>query len=286
MAFDSLRGERIYVSQSGQMFLIGDYFSVFENDGDVPRIYEWSEVKNYTENQSGFTIITDDGESYSFPKSCFSGNSQAIRFRSIAEGQLTKAKCRLNQRIIPPKYNYSSVDIPEQSFSASCLYTEKDINPGSIAHMHSKLGKLMILLGILVFLLVLGAMALFGDLAKNWYYYLPISFFCGVGVGVTAYLISSVVARLRFADFVKHDISSLEEIVVVVAHAGFAVVEKCVYTGMELIPWQQAEFYFETKTTIVIVCKDKSICWIPKRIFPKNVQTDVATFISSRVTAR
>ncbi len=287
MAFDSLNGERIYVSQNGQTFLAGDYFSVFDNEAEVPNIYEWSEIKSYSEQQNGFNIVTEDGVNYNIPRNCFSDSRQLIRFRTIAEGQLNKNNCRLTQRILPPKYNYSSVDIPEQSFSASCTYNEKDINSGSVASMHSKTIKYMILLAIAVMIIVFTCLAYFrGELTDSWYYYLPISFFSGVGVGIGAYLISIVVARFRFADFVKHDVSTVEESVIVVAHAGFAAVEKCVYTGMELIPWSEADYYFETKTTIVITCRDKSVCWIPKRIFPKNAQNDLSTFISSRVSAR
>ena len=287
MAFDSLRGERIYVSQNAATFLVGDYFSVFGNESEIPHIYEWSEVKSYCENQNGITIVTSDGENYPIPRMAFSDNAQFIRFRTIAEGQLSGAKCRLTQRILPPKYNYSSVDIPEQSFSAPCVYNEKDINSGSVAHIQSKAAKYIFLLGGIIFVAVFLALVfILGNLDKNWFYYLPISFFSGIGAGVVIFLISSVFARLRFADFVKHDVSALEETIIVVAHAGFAAVERCVYAGTELIPRSQADHYFETKTTIVITCKDKSVCWIPKRIFPKNVQNDVSSFIASRVTSK
>jgi len=287
MAFDTLKGERIYVSQNAQTFLIGDYFSVFGNESEIPLIYEWSEVKTYSEQAGGFVIVTNDGENYVIPRNCFADSAQIIRFRSIAEGQLSGAKCRLIQRILPPKYNYSFVDIPEQSYSASCFYNEKDINSGSVAHMHSRTAKYIFLVGLIVFILAFVALSVFvGRVEDNWYYYLPISFFGGVGVAVAIYLISSVIARFRFADFVKYDVSTLEETVIVIAHAGFAAVEKCVYTGMELIPWTMADHYFETKTTIVITCRDRSVCWIPKRIFPKNVQSDVSSFISSRVQAK
>ncbi len=287
MAFDSLKGERIYVSQDALSFLVGDYFAVFSNESDTPYIYDWSDVKSYTENQTGFNITTGDGESYSIPRISFSDSTQIIRFRSIVEGQISGTKCRLIQRILPPKYNYSSVDIPEQSFSAACYYTEKDINSGSVAHMQSRAARYIFLLGGLIFVAVFLALAfLVGELSKNWFYYLPIALFSGIGIGVAVFLISSVLARLRFANFVKHDVSAVEETVIIVAHAGFAAVEKCVYTGMELIPWTQADHYFETKSTIVITCKDKSVCWIPKRIFPKNVQNDVSSFISSRVIAK
>ena len=287
MAFESLTGERIYVSQTAQTFLIGDYFSVYGIEDEIPEIYEWSDIKSYSELQNGVTITVNSGETYYIPRNSFADSLQLIRFRAIAEGQLKGASCRLTQRILPPKYNYNSVDPPEQSFSATCRYNEKDINSGSIASMHSKTGKYIIAAGLLVFVLVFLLLARFrGDLAESWFYYLPISAFCGIGIGAAAYLISSTIARFRFADFVKHDVSTLEDVVIVIAHAGFAAVEQAVYTGMELIPWTKADHYFETKTTIVITCKDKSVCWIPKRAFPKNVQNDISSFISSRVQAK
>ncbi len=287
MAFESLMGERIYVSQSAQTFLVGDYFSVYGMEDEIPDIYEWSEVKSYSELQNGVTITVSSGETYHIPRNAFSDNLQLIRFRAIAEGQLQSANCRLTQRILPPKYNYCSVDPPEQSFSATCRYNEKDINSGSVASMHSRTGKYIIAVGLVVFAVMFLVLAFVrGNLAESWFYYLPISVFCGIGVAVAVYLISSMIARFRFADFVKHDVSTLEETVIVIAHAGFAAVEQAVYTGMELIPWTNADHYFETKTTIVITCKDKSICWIPKRIFPKNVQNDISSFIASRVQAK
>lgn len=287
MAFESLAGERIYVSQSAQTFLVGDYFSVYGLEDEIPMIYEWDDVKSYSELQNGVTIATADGETYHIPRNAFADNLQLIRFRAIAEGQLRSTNCRLAQRILPPKYNYCYVDPPEQSFSATCRYNEKDINSGSVANMHSRTGKYIIAIGLVIFAVVFLLLARFrGGLADNWFYYLPISAFCGIGIAVGVYLISSVIARLRFADFVKHDVSTLEETIIVIAHAGFAAVEQSVYTGMELIPWSSASHYFETKTTIVITCKDKSICWIPKRVFPKNVQNDISSFIASRVQAK
>ena len=287
MAFESLNGERIYVSQTAQTFLVGDYFAVYGMEDEIPEIYEWSDIKSYSELQNGVTIIMENGDAYQIPRASFGDSLQLIRFRAIAEGQLKGACCRLTQRILPPKYNYTSVDPPEQSFSATCRYNEKDINSGSVAHMHSRTGKYIIAVGLVAFAIVFLLLAcLRGDLAESWFYYLPIAAFSGIGVGAVVYLISSMIARFRFADFVKHDVSALEETVIVIAHAGFAAVEQAVYTGMELIPWTNADHYFETKTTIVITCKDKSVCWIPKRVFPKNVQNDISSFISSRVQAK
>ncbi len=287
MAFDSLRGEKIHVSQTAQTFFFGDYFAVYENESDVPRVYEWSSVKNYTEKPSEISFVMDDGESYVIPKNSFADSTQLIFCRSIAEGQLSDAVSRPGQRIIPPKYNYCGTDLPELSYSASGVYTEKDINPGSAANIHTKTAKILWLVAFLVAAAVFICLNIFlGDLPKNWYYYAPISAFSGAGVSVIIYVILGIMSKFRYSDFVKYDVSATEEIVLVIAPGGFAAVERCVYTGTELIPWTKVSYHFETRQTVVIVCKDGYACWIPKRMFPKNVHNDISTFIATHAQAK
>lgn len=287
MAFDLLKGEKIYVSQTALTFIFGDYFSVFEDASDIPRIYPWDAVKGYTERPQELAFTMDDGETYTVPKNAFADSEQLIRCRTIAEGQLSAGVCRLSQRIIPPKYNYTAAEPPEVSFSASGYYIEKDINSGSAANIYAVTAKYLWLVAAVVFVLVLLLLnAVLGDLDKNWYYYTPIALFSGIGAAVIVCVILGIVSKFRYSEFVKRDVSAMEEIVLVVAREGFAATERCVYTGVELIPWTRASYQFETKTTIVIICKDKTVCWIPKRLFPKNVQRELASFVASNVQSK
>lgn len=287
MAFDSIHGEKIYVSQTARTFIFGDYFSVFEQSDDVPLIYEWEKIKLYTQNDAGFQLTTEDGEVYSIPTNAFNSREQIIRCRSIAEGQLSADACKLQQRIVPPKYNYVGIDVPEQSFFASCVYGERDINPGNVARVHVRAWRLLIISGVIIcFLSFLMLNLVFGNLPERWYYYAPISLFLGIGVSAVIYIISGIIARLRYSEFLKTDISTTEEIAIVICAEGFALIERCVYSGTDLIPWTQAAYSIETKETIVISCKDGSVCWIPKHIFPKNRQNELSAFIAARVDTK
>lgn len=287
MAFDLLKGEKIHVSQTALTFIFGDYFAVFEDTSDIPRVYSWDAVRGYAERPQEFTITTNDGESYVIPKNSFADSEQLIRCRTIAEGQLSADVCRPGLRIIPPKYNYAVTEPPEVCFSASGYYIEKDINSGSAANIYAVTAKYLWLVAAAVFVLVLLLLnATLGELEKNWYYYTPIALFSGIGAAVIVCVILGIVSKFRYADFVKHDVSTAEEIVLVVSQRGFAATERCVYTGAELIPWTRASYQFETKTTIVIICKDRTVCWIPKRLFPKDVQSELASFVASNVQSK
>lgn len=287
MAFGLLRGERIYVGQTARTFIFGDYFAVFEDTSDIPAIYPWSAVRGYTERPQELIFTMDDGEVHTIPKSSFADSEQLIRVRSIAEGQLSADVCRVARRIIPPKYNYRVTEPPELSFSATGFYAEKDINSGSAANIYSMTAKYLWIVAAAVFVLVFFCLNGFlGELEKNWYYYAPISLFAGIGAAVIVCVILGIVSKFRYSEFVKYDVSAVEEMVLVVAKEGFAATERCVYTGAELIPWTRASCQFETKTTIVIICKDKSVCWIPKRLFPKEAQSELASFVASNLQSK
>lgn len=287
MAFGLLKGERIYVGQTARTFIFGDYFSVFEDTSDIPVIYPWSAVRGYTEHPQELIFTMDDGEVYTIPKNSFADGEQMIRVRSIAEGQLSAGVCHVSRRIIPPKYNYRAAEPPELSYSATGYYAEKDINSGSAANIYAMTAKYLWIIAAAVFALVfLSLNGIFGEIEHNWYYYAPISLFAGIAAAVIVCVILGIVSKFRYSEFVKYDVSAVEEMVLIVAREGFAAVERCVYTGAELIPWSSASYQFETKTTIVIICKDKTVCWIPKRLFPKEVQGELASFVATNLQSK
>ncbi len=286
MAFDALSGFKIVVSQYNLTYIVGDYFAVFDDESDIPEVYEWSAVKLYEELADHFRIAFERAE-YTIPKKSFVDNTQIIHFRTIAEGMLSGQKdvvFNVKNRIIPPKYNYSNADLSNNAYTATGVYAEKEINSGSVSHIYSKI-KIPIW-GIAALTAVLSFIALwtFGkNIEKNLIFYVVISFFIGIGVGTVIYLILCIIARYRYAGFLKKDVSTVENLVFVVAPDGFGAIEQCIYCGKELIPWSFAKYFYETKYSIAIVCRDKSVCCIPKRLFQKSTQNDVLDYISSRV---
>lgn len=286
MAFEALSGFMMTVSQSNQTFVIGDYFAVFDDDTDLPDVYEWSSVKGYTELNDAFRITFDRAE-FSLPKKAFPDNMHIIHFRTILEGMLSGVKgveINVKERILPPKYNYTNADLSSSVFTGTGIYAEKEINTGSVSHIYSKLRFPIWLIAALSAIGSFFAMWGIGrNLEDNYIFYLVIAFFIGIGVGVIIYLIMCIIAKYRYSRFLKHDVSTVENVVFIVAPDGFGAIEQCVYCGKELIPWSFAKYYYETKYSISIVCRDKSVCCIPKHLFQKSVQNDLAEFIAARV---
>ena len=141
MAFEALSGFKLTVSQTNQTFVLGDYFAVFDDDTDLPDVYEWSSVIGYYEQSDQFRIAFERAE-YVLPKNAFSDNLQIIHFRTIVEGMISGVKgvdIKIKERIVPPKYNYTSADVSTSVFTGTGVYSEKEINTGSVSHIYSKL---------------------------------------------------------------------------------------------------------------------------------------------------
>ena len=286
MAFDSLPGFMMEVPQNHQTFIIGDYFAVFEDDSDMPDVYEWSAVRSYNELADQFRVTFDRAE-YTLPKNAFTDNLQLIHFRTIAEGMLSgkpDTQKTVRSRIVPPKYDYVNADLSSNVFTGTGIYAEKEINSGSVSHIYSKIRvPIWLIAAASAVLSFLGMWVFIGKLEENALFYLIISFFIGLGVGTILYLVLCIIARYRYSGFLKHDVSTMENIVFIVAPDGFGAIEKCIYSGKELIPWSFARYFYETKYSVSIVCRDKSVCCIPKRLFQKSAQNDMLEFIAARV---
>ena len=286
MAFEALSGFKLTVNQTNQTYIIGDYFAVFDDDTDEPTVYEWSSVKGYSELSDSFRVTFDRGE-YVLPKNAFADNLQIIHFRTIVEGMISGVKdveIKIKDRVIPPKYNYTNADLSTSVFTGTGIYSEKEINAGSVSHIYSKLRFPIWLIAALSAVGSFCAMWGIGQkLEDNYIFYLVISFFVGIGVGVIIYLIMCIIARYRYSGFLKRDVSTAESIVFIVAPDGFGAIEQCIYCGKELIPWSFAKYFYETKYSIAIVCRDRSVCCIPKHLFQKSSQNDLAEFIAARV---
>lgn len=286
MAFDALSGFMLNVNQNDQTFVLGDYFAVFEDDSDMPDVYEWRAVRSYTETGDAFKIAFDKAE-YTIPKNAFPDNFEIIHFRTIAEGMLSGMKDvekTVKSRIIPPKYDYVNADLSTSLYTGTGIYTEKEINTGSVSHIYSKIKvPLWLIAAGAAIAMFFGLWVFGGGLEENFILYLVISFFCGLGVGIVIYLILCIIARYRYSGFLKTDVSTVENIVFIVAPDGFGAIEQCIYSGKELIPWSFARYFYETKYSVSIVCRDKSVCCIPKRLFQKNTVNDMLEFIASRV---
>lgn len=288
MAFETVEGQRVFSPMTGTTYIFGDYFAVFRSDYAVPEIYEWKQISGVTETLDYLTI-TSGSVTYKIERAAFNSEDHLLAVRTIIEGQIAlypEIKYRFNKRILPLKYLYKNVT-PENAYVLQGVYDEKVINSCNVALVIARFGRYIFVLTLALIALIFIAVAnVMGEVKDNWMYYLPLSIFLGIIVSIVAYLIIGIAARHKFNSVKKVDPATQKEITVVVAPEGFAAVESSLYTGCDLIPWSEANFFIETHMGLVVLRDNKSVFWLPKSFIPKDQQSNIFGLIASRVRQR
>lgn len=288
MAFETVEGQKVFSPMTGTTYIFGDFFAVFRSDFTVPEIYEWKQISAVTETVDYLTI-SSGSNTYKIERAAFNSDDHLLAVRTIIEGQIAlypEIKYRFNKRILPLKYLYKNMT-PENAYVLQGVYDEKVINSCNVALVIARFGRYIFLLTLgLIALIFIAVANILGEVKDNWMYYLPLSIFLGVIVSIVAYLIVGIAARHKFNSVKKVDPATQKEITVVVAPEGFAAVESSVYTGCDLIPWSEANFFIETHMGLVVLRDNKSVFWLPKSFIPKNEQSNIFGLIASRVRQR
>lgn len=288
MAFETVEGQKVFSPMTGTTYIFGDFFAVFRSDFSVPEIYEWKQISAVTETVDYITV-SSGSDTYKIERAAFNSDDHLLAVRTIIEGQIAlypEIKYRFNKRILPLKYLYKNMT-PENAYVLQGVYDEKVINSCNVALVIARFGRYIFLLTIALIALIFIAVAnILGEVKDNWMYYLPLSIFIGVIVSIVAYLIVGIAARHKFNSVKKVDPATQKEITVVVAPEGFAAVETSVYTGCDLIPWSEANFFIETHMGLVVLRDNKSVFWLPKSFIPKNEQSNIFGLIAARVRQR
>lgn len=288
MAFETVEGQKVFSPMTGTTYIFGDFFAVFRSDFSVPEIYEWKQISAVTETVDHLTLSAGSN-TYKIERAAFNSDDHLLAVRTIIEGQIAlypDIKYRFNKRILPLKYLYKNMT-PENAYVLQGVYDEKVINSCNVALVIARFGRYIFLLTLgLIALIFIAVSNILGEVKDNWMYYLPLSIFLGVIVSIVAYLIVGIIARHKFNSVKKVDPAAQKEITVVVAPEGFAAVESSVYTGCDLIPWSEANFFIETHMGLVVLRDNKSVFWLPKSFIPKNEQSNIFGLIASRVRQR
>lgn len=288
MAFETVEGQKVFSPMTGTTYIFGDFFAVFRSDFTIPEIYEWKQISAVTETVDYLTI-SSGSNTYKIERAAFNSDDHLLAVRTIIEGQIAlypEIKYRFNKRILPLKYLYKNMTT-ENAYVLQGIYDEKVINSCNVALVIARFGRYIFLLTLgLIALIFIAVANILGEVKDNWMYYLPLSIFLGVIVSIVAYLIVGIAARHKFNSVKKVDPATQKEITVVVAPEGFAAVESSVYTGCDLIPWSEANFFIETHMGLVVLRDNKSVFWLPKSFIPKNEQSNIFGLIASRVRQR
>ena len=272
MAFENVKGQKVFSGITGLTFLFADYFTVFPGNNTIPYVYDWSRLESVVENHNGYVFTTDDN-TFILERTAFSSNEEYLSVRAIIEGQIAihrNIRYKFNKRILPLKYLYENAYIGSDAYIMKGVYCEKDINSCNISLVSTKCGRYIFLLAVVIAGLVFFLLdRILGKTGDNWIYYAPIAIFSGIIVSVVIYLILAIVARRKYTMVAKVDPALSEEITIVVSPDGFAAVESFVYTGQDLIPWREASFFIETHSGFVIIRDNKSVFWLPRSFIPK-----------------
>ncbi len=288
MAFETVNGQKVFSAMTGTTYIFADYFVVFKGDNVSPEIYEWSRITSITETMDYITVSIGS-DTYKIERAAFNSDDHFLAVRTIIEGQVAlypDIKYKFNKRILPLKYLYRNI-CPTNAYVLQGFYEEKVINSCNVALVIARYGRFIFLFTLVLIAVIFGVViSIMGNIEENWIYCLPISVFTGIIISIVAYLIIGIIARHKFNSIRKVDPATQKEITVVVAPEGFAAVETGVYTGHDLIPWSEANFFIETHIGLVVLRDNKSVFWLPKSFIPKNQQSDIFGMIASRVRQR
>lgn len=288
MAFETVEGQKVFSPMTGTTYIFGDYFTVFRSDFAVPEIYEWKQISAVNETLD-YLAVSSGSVTYKIERAAFNSEDHLLAVRTIIEGQIAlypEIKYRFNKRILPLKYLYKNMTT-ENAYVLQGMYDEKVINSCNVALVIARFGRYIFVLTLALIALIFIAVAnIMGEVKDNWIYYLPLSIFLGIIVSIVTYLIIGIAARHKFNSIKRVDPATQKEITVVVAPEGFAAVESSVYTGCDLIPWSEANFFIETHMGLVVLRDNKSVFWLPKSFIPKDQQSNIFGLIASRVRQR
>lgn len=288
MAFETVNGQKVFSSATGMTYIFGDYFVVFRGENSLPEIYEWTQINSITESITSLAVSADEAN-YTIERSAFQSDDQYLSVRAIIEGQVAlhpSIKYKFNKRILPLKFLYRNI-ITNNAYVMRGIYEEKVINSCNISLVSARYGRYIFLFAFFLIIAIFVVLAnILGNFAENWLYCLPISIFTGIIVSVVIYLVVGMTARHKYNTVNKVDPALTKEITIVVANEGFAAVESSVYTGQDLIPWNEASFFIETHAGLVVFKDNESVFWLPKSFIPKNEQNNLISIIATRVKQR
>lgn len=288
MAFETVNGQKVFSSMTGMTYIFGDYFVVFRGESFQPEIYDWGDVVSVADNNDAL-IITTDTSAYTIERNAFSSEDQYLSIRAIVEGQIAvhpTIKYKFNKRILPLKFLYRNITTPN-AYVMRGVYEEKVINSCNISLVSARYGRYIFIIALFLIVAIFAVLInIMGTITDDWYYCLPIALFSGIIISVVIYLIVGMTARHKYNQVNKVDPALSKEITIVVAPEGFAAVESSVYTGHDLIPWNEASFFIETHVGVVVFRDNESVFWLPKSFIPKSEQNNLISIIATRVKQR
>jgi hypothetical protein len=300
LAFESLPGIKIKDPIAKRSFILADFFSVYENvdyeneENSLPDIYHWSDFLSIVETKKAFILKTGDKDrrvdrEFVLSADLIPDPRAWIRVRAIIEGAVAAnpdIEYTYGKRILPPKTLCLGCDISTESYIATGIYDEGEINNSNVVFLNPILDKLIWAFAPLAAVAAFAAQVFyFGEIwnTMSLISYAAIAILFGLVIGISAYLFSAYAAKTLYRRLLKEDPALLEEITFVICEHGFIAAESRVYDFSDIIPWHKAAYFMETNHMYIIFGDSKAVFWMPKRLFPKEVHHEIGDYIADRL---
>ena len=292
MAFESLPGVKINDPDNKKTFIIADFFSVYDNDEEIPNIYKWADFNYIAETKDAFILKINGtpavAREFVIDKELLTVPNM-IRIRAIIEGVVAanpNIEYKYGKRILPTKDLCTGFEIPNEAYIATGAYKENEINNSNIILQNTGFDRLLWIFAPIAAIFVLIIQIIFFkniDDISNIIKYLVIALFAGVATGMSIYLFCVFSAKTLYNKILKEDPALLEEITFVVCEEGFIAAESEVYDYSDIIHWHQVAYFIETNHVYIIFNRNKAVFWLPKRLFPKELHQEIGNFIADRL---
>ncbi len=288
MAFCDLPPVTVIDDKAGMTYILGETFAVYNATPEPPVVYDWNSVKFVSVTRKEFKI-TAGSRTFAFRTGLFKSIDETLRAIAIIEVRQRDYGFDYvhERRMFPLKSMYR-----EMSAGKECYIGEGTLDEGETAASFITLlnFKLMKFLWLVAFLIMFVTAAILhwkiGLTRDNVLYFIPISIASGGIIALLVYIITHIVARIRFKQLRDADMAASGMITFVVCRAGFAACASCVYESRDLIPWSEMDYFVESDKMFIIYKNNAPAAYIPKKAFEKKTVNSVADIIALSLEQR
>ncbi len=288
LAFCDLKAVTARDDKTGATYIFGNVFSVFSLGAELPLVYSWDLVRAVDISKNEVKILTKV-KNFAVAFKMFRSEEDLLKTITIIECMQKKYSFsyKHERRMFPLKSAYRECLPGKETYVGEGILDENETAAAFIALLNFRMVKLLWLVALLIAFITLGLLHyLIGVNRGNILYFVPISIVSGGIIAVLMYIFTHLIARAKVKRMCKSDIATRQVITYVVSRAGFATCESCVYTGRDLIPWNEMEYFVESDKMFILYKNNAPAAYIPKKAFDKKQVGSVADIIALHLEQR
>lgn len=287
MAFKNIKGVRVKSVDDGQVFILADCFTVYENGSETPTVYEWSDLIYISEAKSSITLNTTD-RAYKIHKRYFDSDTSYLTALAIIEGACADFSIPYthSKRLIVAKNKYIDAELPKEAYAASGFIDENEMASIYSSVQNSFITKILFSVSVLICAIVF--IILYTNFTDDIRYiplFLLISIMSGAIFAILFFLIQHRISKAIILKMVKSDPVINFQITYAVCKTGFVEIESFLFTKENYINWREADTYIDTNKAIVILKGNAILMKLPKRLFTRDEVKDILELVDECINS-